>query len=167
MKRLLKRVLTGLAILVMLAFIAIQFVPVERTNPPATAPLKDPPQVLAVLRQSCYDCHSNETRWPWYSQIAPVSWLVAKDAREGRERLNFSHWENYSAEELSALTAEIAEQTQKGGMPLPIYLLMHPQAKLKPEDLSIIKEWTNTLSPGAESDDSDSHGKTEESETES
>src|SRR5438874_1058331 len=75
--------------------VAIQLVPVERTNPSATKPIEAPAEVTAVLRRSCYDCHSNETRWPWYAYVAPVSWLVADDVKDGRAKLNFSSWGDY------------------------------------------------------------------------
>jgi hypothetical protein len=83
------------------------------------------PRVRELAQRACFDCHSNVTVWPWYSQIAPVSWLVANDVVEGRSRLNFSDWGSRPGEpgELSAVVLE-------GEMPLPIYLIMHPAARL-------------------------------------
>ena len=75
---------------------AIQFVPVVRENPPITAPLAAQAELAQVLERSCYDCHSNQTRWPWYASVAPVSWLVARDVDRGRHELNFSAWDGYS-----------------------------------------------------------------------
>ncbi len=72
---------------------AIQLVPVNRSNPTVEADLEAPEAVTAVLRTACYDCHSNETHWPWYSYVAPVSWLVAHDVEEARSEFSFSHWE--------------------------------------------------------------------------
>jgi len=69
-------------------FVLIQFIPVARTNPPVEGEISASPEVMSILRRACYDCHSNETRWPWYSKIAPVSWLSVKDVNEGREHLN-------------------------------------------------------------------------------
>jgi hypothetical protein len=70
--------------------ILIQLIPIRRDNPPATGSVAAPPEVMSILRRSCYDCHSNETIWPWYSRVAPVSWLVARDVHEGRRHVNFS-----------------------------------------------------------------------------
>jgi len=89
-KKIIMGIVTGLIIVV----IAIQFVTVERTNPPVTGEINVTPELKSVLQKSCYDCHSNETVWPWYSKVAPVSWLVSKDVVEGREELNFSEWTN-------------------------------------------------------------------------
>lgn len=109
-----------------LGFIAIQLVPVQRTNPPiVTEPNWDSPQTKALMERACFDCHSNETRWPAYSYVAPVSWLVAHDVNEGREKLNFSDWAN-SREDGD----EMIEAIQNGEMPMPIYLPLHPQANL-------------------------------------
>src|SRR6478672_7737844 len=80
--------LTGLFV----AFLAAQIVPVTRVNPPVEGDLTAPADVKAVLRRACYDCHSNETVWPWYSHVAPVSWLVADDVNKGRRHWNFSTW---------------------------------------------------------------------------
>ena len=76
--------------------IGIQFVPVQRTNPPITGEIKAPAEVMHILRKACYDCHSNETVWPWYSYIAPISWTVESDVKAGRSDLNFSEWSDYS-----------------------------------------------------------------------
>jgi hypothetical protein len=89
-----KRIALALLVLLLL----IQLWPVERTNPPVSAPLEADPEVVAVLRAACYDCHSNETVWPWYSRVAPLSWQVAHHVEEGREELNFSEWGSYTAE---------------------------------------------------------------------
>jgi hypothetical protein len=121
--------------------VAIQLVPVERSNPPVAADLAAPPAVTAVLRASCYDCHSHETRWPWYSRVAPISWLVAHDVEDARERLNFSLWGRYEATRQQRLVEEIWEEVAKGEMPLPIYLLAHPDARLSPGDREALRSW--------------------------
>ena len=72
--------------------LGVQFVPVDRSNPPAGRRLNVDPELQAVFRRSCFDCHSNETRWPWYAHVAPISWLIARDVHKARRRLNFSHW---------------------------------------------------------------------------
>ncbi|MCU0235233.1 MAG: heme-binding domain-containing protein [Thermoanaerobaculales bacterium] len=121
---------------------AIQLVPVERSNPPVAADIEVPEDVRSVLRASCYDCHSHETRWPWYSRVAPVSWLVARDVEEARGRLNFSLWGGYEAKRQQRLAEEIWEEVAKGEMPLPIYLLAHPDARLSPGDREVLRSWS-------------------------
>src|SRR3981081_2630909 len=83
----------------LVVFIAVQFVRADRTNPPAvpTASLrtKTPPDVTATLDRSCRGCHSNETRWPWYSQVAPMSWMLADHVHHGRDHFNYSEWTSY------------------------------------------------------------------------
>ena len=97
--------------------------------------------MLSVLRRACYDCHSNETVWPWYSRVAPASWLVARDVNEGREALNYSTWTSYPAEERDEERAETWEEVEEGEMPLGVYLLMHREAKLSDADRTILRSW--------------------------
>ncbi len=98
-----------IAVVIIVVLIGIQFVPVDKTNPPVTGEIKAPENVMQVLRTSCYDCHSNESVWPWYSNVAPVSWLVVNDVNEGREYLNFSQWQSYSGEDKAEDIEEIWE----------------------------------------------------------
>jgi hypothetical protein len=127
-----------------IALIAIQMVPVDRSNPPVEqeAPVSD--ELREVLRRSCYDCHSNETRWPWYAKIAPVSWLVAHDVHEAREEFNFSTWNRLDREKKRKVMHEIWEQVEDGEMPLGKYLLLHSEARLSDDDRSLIRDWTQT-----------------------
>jgi mono/diheme cytochrome c family protein len=116
-----------LGIAVVLA-IAIQFAPtpVSRINPPVQAePQWDSPATREMFYRACGDCHSNQTSWPWYSRVAPVSWLIASDVAEGRQRLNVSEWNRPQRG-----ADEAAEVVAEGEMPLPIYLIMHPDARL-------------------------------------
>ncbi|HSL96180.1 MAG TPA: heme-binding domain-containing protein [Thermoleophilia bacterium] len=111
---------------------AIQFVPYGRQheNPPVTAePAWDSERTEELVRAACYDCHSNETRWPWYSHIAPTSWLLTRDVDEGREVLNFSEW-SFSPEEAAFVAVAIEEVVRDGEMPPREYRLMHPEARL-------------------------------------
>lgn len=125
--------------------ILIQLVPVERTNPPVTAELAASTQVMEVLEQSCYDCHSNETRWPWYSKVAPIAWVIAKHVREGREHLNFSDWESLSEDDKADAREEIWEEVERGTMPLRGYLRWHPAAVLNSEDLTVLEAWSKAV----------------------
>lgn len=128
-------------ILMAVVLIAIQFIPVSRTNPPVTAELDAPMEVISVFKKSCYDCHSNETEWPWYSNIAPVSWLVSSDVKDGRSHLNFSKWGDFSRKDIVKMKEEIWEEIERGKMPLDKYIFMHPEAEIDQEKKDLIKEW--------------------------
>jgi mono/diheme cytochrome c family protein len=115
-------------IALVVAFVAIQFVPYGRahTNPPVTQePAWDTPQTRELARRACFDCHSNETVWPWYASVAPASWLVQRDVDEGREHLNFSEFDRPQDD-----ADEAAEMVQKGEMPPFFYLPLHSEARL-------------------------------------
>jgi hypothetical protein len=131
---------------VLLAFAVVivgaQLVPVRRDNPPATAAITTPAEVQEVLETSCYDCHSNLTRWPWYSRVAPVSWLVADDVSEGRGELNFSEWGDYSARRKHHKLEEVEELVTEKEMPLKIYLPLHPEARLTEAEARTLIEWS-------------------------
>jgi hypothetical protein len=122
-----KKILLWVIGIAVVVFIAIQFVPYGRSshsNPPAANPFQwTDPQAEAIAKESCYDCHSNETKWWWATNIAPFSWLVQRDVDEGRSRLNFSDWNNMPA-------AAIQEIVNEGEMPPFQYTLIHPGAKL-------------------------------------
>jgi len=132
----------SIALLVVVA--AIQFVPVERTNPPVDGEVPASAEVRAALQHSCYDCHSNATVWPWYGRVAPFSWLVAKDVREAREELNFSTWARLAPREQAHLLQEIGKEVEEGEMPPRLYLLPHPQARLSAADQAILQAWAQT-----------------------
>jgi hypothetical protein len=140
--------LTGL--IIVFIFIIIQFIPYERTNPPVTGEIQMPERVQVIIQRSCYDCHSNQTIWPWYSHVAPVSWLVIGDVHDGREHMNFSEWEGYNAKKKAKLKEEIPEEIEKGDMPLFRYLIIHTHAKLTQADIQVIKAWAQE-SPDQES----------------
>ena len=122
--------------------IIIQFIPVDKTNLPVTADLRAPDNVKEILKNSCYDCHSNETDWPWYSSVAPVSWLVSGDVNDARRHLNFSDWDSMNMSDRKKMLDEIWEEVEGGEMPLRIYTLMHSDAKISDEQLKIIFKWT-------------------------
>ena len=140
MKRVLRYVLIGLGVL----FVAIQFIPVERSNPPVTGLVDAPEDVLTTLRRSCWDCHSNETDWPWYAYVAPASLRVTQHVWMGREHVNFTEWDSYDAEELDEAYEEIAKEIEKGGMPLSDYLLVHRNAKLTKSDRERLVSWAES-----------------------
>jgi hypothetical protein len=141
----------GLALLVL---VAVQFVPVRRTNPHIPAPLQAPADVAAIVDRSCGDCHSNATRWPWYSHVAPMSWMVLKHVRDGRSNLNFSYWGLLSLTEQRSKAKAIAEQVSIGEMPLSSYLLIHRDARLSAAEAARIRAWfaTAEATPGPRPD---------------
>jgi hypothetical protein len=127
-----------------LFFAGLQVAQPERTNPPAdpsagfAARSGAPPAVATTLMRACKDCHSNQTVWPWYSHISPVSWMVAGDVRRGRAQLNLSEWNLYSPEVSRLRLGEICEVVKAGRMPLGHYKMMHPEAKLSAEEVSAL-----------------------------
>lgn len=124
------------------AFLAIQLVPVDRTNPPVETEVPASDEVRAILHRACYDCHSNETRWPWHSRIAPVSWLVAKDVREGLEELNFSTWNRLRPKDRAKALRKSWKEIEDGEMPPLRYLPPHPEARLSDDDRARLLQWT-------------------------
>jgi hypothetical protein len=134
----LRRKLAALAVLLLAG---MQLVRCEHTNPEVTADIQAPADVKAILRRACYDCHSNESVWPWYSQVAPVSWLVARDVRDGRKHLNFSDWGKKSETVRGKKQAEAGEEIRTGEMPMSIYVPLHPNAKLTDGDKAILDAW--------------------------
>ena len=117
-------------ILAGVALIAIQLVPVERTNPAITKEVAwDSPTTRALAERACFDCHSNKTRWPWYSFVAPMSWRVADHVRLGRSDLNFSEWDQPNKD-----LDDVIEEIEEGEMPLRSYLRLHGEARLSEEE---------------------------------
>lgn len=96
---------------------------------------------MNILKTSCFDCHSNEVKYPWYSDIAPFSWVVANHVNTGRKALNFSIWENYSPEKKEEKLKEIF-RTAYASMPLPSYIYAHEEADLSKEQRTMIRNWT-------------------------
>jgi len=142
-----KRILKIIGIILGVIFLGIQFFRPNRDNP-VMDPSKSlfananvPPEVATLIRNACFDCHSDETRWPFYSNIAPVSWLVASDVQEGRKHMNFSEWGTYAAKKRALKLDRLQDQVTDGGMPLPKYLLMHPDARLSDADRKKIADW--------------------------
>jgi len=126
-------------------FIVVQFVPVARVNPTERGQPAAPSEVQALLQRACYDCHSNETQWPWYSRVAPVSFLIAHDVTDGRRELNFSIWTQYNERRKARKMKEIAEQVEKDKMPQWYYVSLHPDAKLSVADRELIIKWAKQL----------------------
>lgn len=137
-RRTLKVVGVGLLAVVL----SIQLVPVERSNPPVRTAIDPPDDVERILRRACWDCHSNETEWPWYAYVAPVSWYVADDVHEARDDMNFTDWPADDPEEARDLVEEIGEQIEDDAMPPDSYRWMHPEARLTPEQRQTLVDWS-------------------------
>ena len=145
MKKFLKLVLIALSLL----FVATQFIRPARVNPPVVAghSIEEhtalTPQVSEVLKRSCMDCHSNRTDWPWYSNVAPVSWFVIDHVNHGRKHLNFSEWTSYDREKVDDQLDAICAFSKGGLMPINSYTWIHRSARLSPEDVKTLCDWTS------------------------
>jgi hypothetical protein len=125
-------------------FALIQLIPISLANPSVTHDVGAPAPVESILRRDCYDCHSNQTRWPWYAHVAPVSWIVIRDINNGRQHLNFSNWDKYADDpetEISKLR-NIDRFCHSGKMPPWYYLSAHPEARLGAHDREVLDRWT-------------------------
>lgn len=134
--------------IIVILLIVIQFIPNELPKVSTSNPNdllvnnKDIPEnVKMILSTSCYDCHSNETHYPWYSYVAPVSFLVNRDTKEGRGKFNFSDWTTYKKTDMAEILDEISEEVSDGEMPMKIYTLIHRDASLSDSDKEIIVNW--------------------------
>jgi len=132
---------TKVTLIIALIIAAIQFVPVSRNNPPVTSEVQGSAAANAILKRACYDCHSNETIWPWYAHVAPVSWLVADDVNEAREHMNFSTWDVYSAKQQAEHLEEIVEKVEEGDMPLWYYVPLHPETRVSATEIDTLRNW--------------------------
>jgi hypothetical protein len=134
----------------LILFVIIQFIPFEfpvtsfeNSNDLLFHPVDE--EVKGILKTSCYDCHSLETRYPWYSYVAPVKWLVINDIRDGREELNFSEWQKLEKRVQIKKLEDIKEEVEGGDMPLPIYTIMHQKARLSDEQKIKLSEWATAM----------------------
>lgn len=145
-----RKILIGLAVIV----VGLQFF---RGTPPEVmnensgdllANYEISPEVENILKSACYDCHSNETHYPWYSYVTPVSWFLFKHIREGRDELNFSEWSTMRGSRQIRKLKEIGEEVSEGGMPLKSYTIIHGSARLTPEQREMITNWAETFDGG-------------------
>ena len=107
----------------------------------STTDLRVSAEAAPVLKRACMDCHSNQTVWPWYSYVAPMSWLVERDVRRGRDHVNFSEWDQYNFKQREKLLADIASAVKNREMPLLQYTLIHRDAKLSDADIEVLYAW--------------------------
>ena len=132
-----KKIVYGFLIFLIL----IQFIPLDRSNPPVTEEIHIPGNLKPIIQKACYDCHSNETRWPWYAYVAPISFLIVKHVQDGREEVNFSTWDKYDLDKKLDILEEIEEKVRKDKMPLKQYVWIHKDARLTPQEKEDIIRW--------------------------
>ena len=132
------------ALILLGMLIIAQLVPVSRTNPPELSPLKLPSEVENILQKACFDCHSNKTKWPWYTRVAPISWWIVDHVQEGREELNFSDWNSIPPNKRGEKFEEIGEEVEEGEMPLASYTMGHPEARLSQREIQILRDWAKS-----------------------
>lgn len=152
--------LKSIGIGILLLLVVAQFFRINKENPPLQAD-KDflsiqnaPADIQNILKTSCYDCHSNLSQYPWYTNVAPVSWWIKHHINEGREHLNFSEWGFYSAEKADHKLEECVEMVEEGEMPMSSYTLLHGEASLNEEQKLMLVNWFSSLrNPVLETED--------------
>ncbi len=142
-----KTILKYVAIVLLVVLVIIQFINrPEKISEPVTEndillTLNTSRNMSVLLKSACYDCHSNQPRYPWYSEIAPFSWWIGEHIEHGRDELNFSDWATFSKRKRDHKLEEIVEEVEKGHMPLPKYTWMHSDARLSEEQITRLKLW--------------------------
>jgi Haem-binding domain len=144
MKKKLKWIFGALVVV----FVLLQLTNPARTNPPVVSDLMatnpPPPQIAAILHAACYDCHSYETKWPWYSHIAPVSWLIASDVNGARRKMNFSDWPSGRPDWEVRRLEDMSDEVQSGDMPPMQYKLIHVAARLTKSQRKQLGDWLDS-----------------------
>lgn len=129
--------------------VAVQVIRPARTNPPAdpteTLAANTPmtPVVAKVMDRACRDCHSSETRWPWYSNVAPMSWFLIQHVNDGRRHFNYSRWTDYDSEDRRGFLKDACSEARKHDMPLSSYTWIHTNARLSDGDIQALCDWTS------------------------
>ncbi len=144
MKRTLKKIILPI---LLIAFVGIQFIPTNRNQSDEILPsditkvFEVPDNILQLLQNSCYDCHSNNTNYPWYNKIQPISWMLENHIQEGKEEVNFSRFGDYSTRKKKSKFKSIISQLKDGEMPLWSYTLIHRSAQLSEEERKMLVDW--------------------------
>jgi len=138
--------------IIVILLVIIQFIPANLPEVSTKNPndlivnnVDIPEDVKLILKTSCYDCHSNETHYPWYSYVAPVSFLVSRDTKVGREELNFSNWTEYSKSDMAGILDGISDEVAEGEMPMKIFTLIHQDASLSNQEKEILIDWADVF----------------------
>lgn len=146
-----KRFFRRATLILLVLLVAIQFWHPARNV--ATAPGPNdinvkhpvPPKVQALLKNACYDCHSNNTHYPWYASVQPVSWWLTSHVNEGKRRLDFSEFGSYTPKHAVSKLSDIVNELEQHSMPLKSYTWMHPAARLTPEEIKLVTDWAEGL----------------------
>jgi hypothetical protein len=144
MRKFLKPAALALSVL----FVCVQFVRPNRANSPVNhseaieSHARVTPEVAGIFERACKDCHSNQTEWPWYAEVAPISWYVADHVEHGRRNMNFSEWSNYDRAQADWLLGAMCMTAERGRMPLSSYTRLHHAAKLSPADVQTLCAWS-------------------------
>lgn len=158
-----KKIIKWILILLLIGFIVIQFFRIDKTVPEYDksgdfiAMNNTNEKGSTILKNACYDCHSYETKYPWYAEIAPVSWTLGHHIEEGREHVNFSIWNSYSDEDKEEIIEESIEEVEKGKMPDEGYVSMHDEAKLSEDDKQILFNYLKSALTSVPSIEHESH----------
>lgn len=134
-------------ILSAIVFVGIQFIRIDKTSPEVQpgadfiAMTNPPAEIAGIIKASCYDCHSHQVRYPWYAEIAPISWYIKHHVNEGLGRVNFSNWDAYPDKKAARKLEACAETVELENMPLGSYTLLHKEAKLTNEQRKKLSEW--------------------------
>ena len=147
--KMLRRIAKWFFVILVILFLAIQFVRPARTNPAVDesrtifARTQMPPLVAAIFNRSCVDCHSNKTVWPWYTNVAPISWFITGHVNDGRQMMNLSEWGRMDQDRQSKKLRQMCEEVTDGAMPLSSYTPLHSGSKLSPADVKTLCDWTD------------------------
>lgn len=142
-----------IAIAVVGILVIMQFFGIDKTVKPVNketdflATMQPPAEIAKLIKTSCYDCHSEQTEYPWYTNVAPISWWIGHHIEEGREHLSFSNWAKYDQKKAIHKLEEFYEEVEEGEMPLNSYTWMHAEASLSKEDKDKMLNWVKSL-PG-------------------
>ncbi len=137
-------------IAVIAVLLIMQLFPIDKTNPPVDASkdlitLEAPPvEIATLLKAACYDCHAHTTKYPWYTNVAPLSWWIKGHIDHGRDELNFSTWSEYDADKRAHKLEEVAEEVLEKHMPLKSYVWLHSEAKMSPEQRQALAGWAKS-----------------------
>jgi hypothetical protein len=154
MKVIIKKKMFLVISFLLIGVIIVQFIQPSFETPLVAADIAAPAEVKGILKRACFDCHSNETKLSWFDRISPISWAVAKDIKDGRNKINFSAWNNLPTAQQKDKFWEIINHAIAGVMPLKKYTLMHPSAKLSDSDLAILKNYVSGMANAATYDTS-------------
>ena len=142
-KRLRSIMLSGAVLLAVCSVFVHPFgaIKAQRSDKPLLLDSTFDPQVVRTLEKSCQNCHSEKTEWPWYSYVAPMSWMIENDVQLARSHMNLSHWNGYNAEQQQEILSKMSVLVKNRAMPLPRYLLLHPEAKLSDAEIGYLYQW--------------------------